>query len=142
VIAEVARVVVQVTAGLFAGACLYILLVQHPVRTTLGAPAALDDFRATIPRAERLQAPLLVACLVAAALELALAYRWTVMLGALLMLVVLVQTLATVLPINRRLLSGAAGEHLGAADEALSRWGRLHAVRTVVAVLGAIALLV
>lgn len=140
-ITELVRLVAQLTAGTFAGACLSILLVQHPVRTALATPAALDDFRGAIPRAERLQAPLLIGCLLAAALELVLAFRWSALVGALLMLAVLVQTLATVLPINRRLLSGSAADHVDEAHDALSRWGRLHAARTVVAVLGAVALL-
>lgn len=140
--AEVALLVAQLTAGAFAGACLYILLVQQPTRMDLGTAGALDDFRSTIPRAERLQAPLLVVCLLAAALALVLTFRWPVAVGALLMLVVLGQTIATVLPINRRLLSGSAADHLPEAGSALSRWGTLHAVRTVVAVVGAALLLV
>ena len=97
-LAEVVRLVAQPTAGAFAGACVYILLVQQPVRmTTLSTPVALDDFRATIPRAERLQAPLLVVSLVAAAASLVLTFRWTTAVGAGLLLVVLALTLAKVL---------------------------------------------
>ena len=138
---EIVRVLARLTAGAFAGACLYIALVQHPVRRALPASAALDDFRATIPRAERLQAPLLVIALLTTVAWLVLDLRWSVLLGALLLLAVLVQTIATVLPINRRLLSGDAADHVGVADAALSRWGRLHAVRTVVAAVGAVVLL-
>jgi len=141
VLAEVALLVARLAAGAFAGACLYILLVQHPVRMALATGAALDDFRAAIPRAERLQAPLLVVALVASALSLVLELRWPVLVGAVLLLAVLGQTITTVLPINRRLLSGAAADHAAGSDAALARWGRLHAVRTVVAVLGAVALL-
>lgn len=140
-IAEVVRIVAQLAAGTFAGACLYILLVQHPVRTTLGATAGLADSRETIPRAERLQAPLLIVCLVAAAVDVVLTSRWTVLVGALLMLAVLVLTLASVLPINRRLLAGEPADHLAASPDLLARWGRLHAARTVLAVIGAVALL-
>jgi anthrone oxygenase-like protein len=136
-----ARLTMQLTAGAFAGACLYILLVQHPVRTALGGAQALADFRAAIPRAEKVQAPLLVGCLAAVGLHLAVASSWPVAVGGLLMLVVLLQTLATVLPINRRLLSGTAADRLAEAPAALARWGTLHALRTVLAVLGAVALL-
>ncbi|HEY0239043.1 MAG TPA: anthrone oxygenase family protein [Friedmanniella sp.] len=137
---EVVRLVARLTASAFAGACLYILLVQHPVRMSLAAPAALDDFRATIPRAERLQAPLLVVSLLATALSL-LTFRWTTVVGGVLLLAVLVQTIVTVLPINQGLLAGEATDHLDEAPDALRRWGRLHAVRTVVAVVGVVALL-
>ncbi len=142
VLTQLLRVLLQLTAGAFAGACLYILLVQQPARMALGPARALDDFRATIPRAERLQAPLLIACLAAIALHLLLAFSWPVAVGGALMLAVLGQTIRTVLPINRRLLAGAAADHVAEAGDALSRWGRLHAVRTGVAVVGAIVLLV
>lgn len=142
VVAELVRVLAQLTAAAFAGACLSIALVQQPVRRELSASVALDDFRATIPRAERLQAPLLVVSLLATVASLVLRFRWPDLVGGLLLLGVLVQTVSTVLPINRRLLSGAAPDHLAEADAALARWGRLHVVRTVPAVLGAALLLV
>lgn len=140
-VGELVRVVLQLGAGAFAGACLYIALVQVPVRGGLPTSAALDDFRATIPRAERVQAPLLVVALLAAVVSVALEPRWPVLVGGLLLLAVLVQTVATVLPINRRLLSGSPGDHLGEADVTLARWGRLHAVRTLVAAAGAVLVL-
>lgn len=139
---EVVRVVAQLTAGTFAGACLYIALVQHPARMSRGAASALDDFRATIPLAERLQAPLLIAALGATAADVVLAFSWTMLAGGLLLAAVLAQTIATVLPINRRLLSGAAADHLAEAPTALARWGRLHGIRTVLSVIGALLLLV
>ena len=141
VVTEIVRVVMQLGAGAFAGACVYIALAQHPVRMGLADAAALDDFRSTIPRAERLQAPLLVVTLVATALSLVLTFRGPVLVGGVLLLAVLVQTIVTVLPVNARLLSGAAADHVGEARTALSRWGALHTVRTAVAVLGAVLVL-
>jgi len=141
-IADVAQPVMRLTAGAFAGTCVYIWAVQHPVRVSLAPEGALADFRAVIPRAERVQAPLLMVCLLAVAAVLSDSPTWPVVVGGALMLAVLVQTAALVLPINRRLLSGTHGEQLTTSQAALSRWGRLHATRTVLAVLAAVALCV
>ena len=130
----------QLSAAAFSGICLYIGLVQHPVRVSLTAVSALEDFRAVIPRAEKVQAPLLIVCLLAVASHLVVAPRWSVAVAGLLLLGVLGLTVATVLPINRRLLSGAAEQHLGGSSHDLARWGRLHAARTALAVLGTITL--
>lgn len=132
--------VAQLTAAAFAGICLYIGLVQHPVRMGSTAAAALDDFRAVIPRAEKVQAPLLIVCLLGIAIQVAVAPRLAVVVGGLLLLAVLVFTLVAVLPINRLLLSGSAADHLGRSPAALSRWGRRHALRTVLTVPGTVAL--
>jgi hypothetical protein len=43
-------------------------------------------------------------------------------------------TLAILVPVNRRLLDGRLDLASREAGELLSRWGRLHAVRTVVGV--------
>lgn len=132
--------VLQLTAAAFAGICLYIGVAQQPVRMGLAPAAALDDFRAVIPRAEKVQAPLLVVCLLATALHLVVAPQWPVAAGGSLLLAVLVFTLVGVLPINRHLLSGAAADHLRESDQALRRWGRRHTLRTAAAVVGAVTL--
>lgn len=135
------RVTMQLTAGAFAGACLYIMLVQHPVRVALAPGPALGDFRAVIPRAEKVQVPLLVVCLLSVVLHLVVSFSWPVAAGGLLMLVVLVGTVAAVLPINRRLLAGDRDDRLAETPAALARWGTLHALRTVLASIGAALLL-
>lgn len=137
---ELSRPVMQLTAGSFTGVCVYIMLVQHPVRMALAPAPALADFRAVIPRAEKVQAPLLIVCLLAVGFHLTRSPSWPVAAGGLLMAAVLVLTVATVLPINRRLLTGEAADHVPHARRALARWGQLHTLRTVVTALGAVLL--
>lgn len=134
------QAVMRLTAGVFAGSCVYIWWVQHPVRMSLSSEAALADFRAVIPRAEKVQAPLLVVSLLAVLAHLVVAFAWPVVIGGALLLAVLVQTVALVLPINRKFVSGQHGEHVAGSRAALARWGRLHAVRSVLAVLGSVVL--
>ena len=61
-----------VAAGLFAGAALYVTLVEHPARTGCGPMLAVAQFRKSYPRGAALQAPLaIVGCLAAAGAWLA-----------------------------------------------------------------------
>ena len=140
VIPDVLLFIARLGAGAFAGSCVYIAVAQQPVRMSLPDPEALRDFRAVIPRAELVQPPLNIATLLAAAVLLVLRFDLSVAIAVLLLLAVLVETVAGVLPINRRLTSGSADDHLAEGRRALERWGALHLVRTVLAT-GAAALL-
>ena len=133
--------VARLGAGAFAGSCVYIAAAQQPARMSLPALDALHEFRATIPRAERVQPPLNIATLLAAAISLLLRFDWTVAVAAVLLVGVLLETVAGVLPINRRLTSGSAADHLVGGSRALQRWGTLHLIRTVPAVGAAVLLL-
>lgn len=140
--ADVLLLVARLGSGAFAGSCAYIAVAQHPARMSLPVLDALQEFRATIPRAERLQPPLNVATLLATAATLLLRFDAVVLLALVLLVAVLVETVAGVLPINRRLLAGTAADHVEEGRRALQRWGALHLVRTVLAVLAAVLLLV
>lgn len=126
----VLQVIATVTTGLFAGAALYINLVEHPARMASGTAAALSEWRPSYKRATLMQVPL---ALVSAATGLLL---WLVgegqlwLLGAFLMAAIIPFTLFVIFPTNRFLLSKAAESDPGASD-ALRRWNRLHAVRTL-----------
>jgi hypothetical protein len=54
--------------------------------------------------------------------------RWGWLAGALLIVAVIPYTLLAIMPTNRRLLAGAPPAD---AQALLTRWGRLHAVRSV-----------
>ena len=140
-IEDVVLLVARLGAAAFAGSCVYIAVAQQPARMTLPPVEALDEFRATIPRAERVQPPLNIGSLIAAAVSLLLHFDGLVAAAAVLLLVAVVETVAGVLPINRRLTSGAAADHLATSERDLRRWGALHAIRTVLAAAAAVLLL-
>ena len=96
-----------VAAGLFAGAALYVTLVEHPARTGCGPMLAVAQFRKSYPRGAALQAPLaIVGCLSAAGAWLAGAGAgW--LLASLLLGVLVPFTLVVIRPTNRRLLDPA-----------------------------------
>ena len=124
-------ILATLAAGLFAGAAIYITAVEHPARLACGAELAVREFAPSYHRATLMQAPLaLVGCAAGIVAgwqrsDLVLALAAT-LLGA-----VVPFTLAIMLPTNKRLLNPALDARSPAALELLVRWGRLHAVRSV-----------
>jgi hypothetical protein len=121
--------------GLFAGAALYVTLVEHPARVGCGSPMAVAQFRLSYPRGAALQAPLaVVGCLAGAVAWLADAgLAW---LGAgLLVGAVVPYTLVGIMPTNHRLLDRALEPDTPEAERLLRRWGHLHLVRTALALI-------
>jgi anthrone oxygenase-like protein len=118
-------------ATLFAGAALYISVVEHPARLTLETRAAVNQWAPSYARATWLQAPLALLSFVsgAAAWFVSAGAGWLV--AALLIGVVVPFTFVVVMPTNHELL--APGRDLDAAETRmlLRRWGNFHAVRTM-----------
>ena len=114
-------------AGLFAGAALYVALVEHPARLGCGPMVAVAQFRLSYPRGAALQAPLaVVGALAGIGVWLAA--------GVLLGLAVPV-TLVAIMPTNRRLLDHGLEPDAPEAERLLRRWGHLHLVRSVLGLL-------
>jgi hypothetical protein len=121
--------IATVAAGLFAGAAVYVSLVEHPARVSLGSRAAVHEFRPSYRRGAAMQAPLSLLG-AAAAIACWAAFGSIAWLAGGLALGALVPfTLLVIRPTNTRLLADAVDVD---ADALLARWGRLHAVRTVV----------
>ena len=124
-------ILATLAAGLFAGAAIYITAVEHPARLACGAELAVLEFAPSYHLATLIQAPLaLVGCAAGIVAgwqrsDLVLALAAT-LLGA-----VVPFTLAIMLPTNKRLLNPELDAGSTAALALLVRWGRLHAVRSV-----------
>jgi Domain of unknown function (DUF1772) len=121
-------------AGLFAGAALYISLVEHPARVSLGTRAAVQRFRPSYRRAAVMQAPLALVGGAAGIAHWALGGSAAWGIGGLALGALVPFTLLVILPTNTRLLDAqldAAGDD---AAVLLRRWARLHAMRSVVSI--------
>lgn len=127
--------------GLFAGAALYINLVEHPARMSCGAELALREWAPSYERAAVMQASLAVLGGVAGVLAWVFLGGLGYLVGALLLLGVVPFTLLVVFPTNRLLLELHARGELGNADELLRRWNALHAVRTALSIAAFVFLL-
>ncbi|MGH7391844.1 MAG: DUF1772 domain-containing protein [Candidatus Rokuibacteriota bacterium] len=123
---------------LFAGAAVYINLVEHPVRMGRDTRTAATLWAPSYERATLMQAPLAVTSLLAgvAAWLAGGGVMWLV--AALLIGAVVPFTLVAIAPTNEQLL--APGRDL-ASDETralLEKWGRLHAARSVMSLAASI----
>jgi hypothetical protein len=117
-------------AALFAGAALYVTLVEHPARLACGPPMALAEFRTSYPRAARVQAPLaIVACLAGAGVWLT-GGAWGWLVAGVTIGLVVPFTVVVIMPTNRRLQDPALDPDVPEVRALLRRWGLLHLVRT------------
>jgi uncharacterized membrane protein len=126
-------------AGLFAGAAIYITLVEHPARMECGTELAATEFGPSYRRATLMQASLAALGLLSALVAWVQGRGPAVLVGGLLLGAVIPFTLWVILPTNKRLLDPALDRGSTEAAALLVRWGQLHAVRSV---LSAMALLV
>jgi len=135
---QIAEFVAVLSCSLFTGASVYVSLVEHPARTQCGVEIATTQFAPSYRRATVMQvtsAGLGLVSSVAAWLAGA-TFSWLVA-GALLGSVIPF-TLIAILPTNKQLLSPTLDRRSAETERLLARWGRLHAVRSV---LSAVALL-
>ena len=125
------EVIAVLASGLFAGAAVYINLVEHPARVRCGTELAVTQFGPSYHRATFLQVPLAITGLAAgaAAWISGSGIRW--LFGGVALGSVIPFTLVVILPTNKRLLDPALDRRSQQARDLLNRWARLHAVRSV-----------
>ena len=126
-----ADLIALLCAGLFAGASLYINLVEHPARLACGTALALKEFAPSYARATRLQASLAAVGGLAGIATWLLGGSRSWLLGAVLLSAVIPVTLVVIFPVNRSLLDPRLDPASSVARDLLLRWGRLHSVRTM-----------
>jgi hypothetical protein len=128
---QFAEFVAVLSCSLFAGASVYINLVEHPARMECGVEIATTEFAPSYRRATIMQASLAALGLLSSiAAWLAGATFWWLVAGALLGSVIPF-TLFVILPTNKLLLSPILDRQSVEAERLLARWGKLHAVRSV-----------
>jgi hypothetical protein len=124
-------IVSTLAAGLFAGAAIYVSAVEHPARVSCGTDLAVREFAPSYKRGAIMQASLaLVGCVTG------FIGGWRLndvesIIAALILGAVVPFTLIVILPTNKRLLDPGLDLHGAEASHLLDRWGRLHAVRSV-----------
>jgi len=133
---ELWATVMVVSGGLFAGGLTSIAWERVPAWRRTHLPEFRTGFAGTLRRVDRLQPALLVICLVSTigfAVTAAGAARTLAALAATGMLLVLVGSVAWLVPIQRTLESGSELPD-GAVEGLRARWLRGHLIRTVVGV--------
>ena len=126
------------SALLFAGAALYITVVEHPARMALETKVAAMQWAPSYKRATLLQAPLaLVSFLTGSAAWLLGANVWW-LVAALVLGAVVPFTFIVVMPTNHKLL--APGRDLASAEtrDLLQKWAKLHGLRTALSLIASV----
>ncbi len=110
-----AEIVSFICTSLFAGAALYVSVVEHPARLACSTDVALAEWRPSYKRAAIMQVILAAGGVLA----------WT---------------LIVIMPTNKELLNPTRVATTPDTDVLLRKWGRLHVIRTVASLLAAVIL--
>jgi uncharacterized membrane protein len=131
ILATLAELIATLSSGLFTGAAVYINLVEHPARMQTGIRPALTEFAPSYHRATVTQVSLASTGFLSAlvAWRFRSDSRW--LIGGVLLVSVIPFTALAILPTNKQLLDPETANNLALAEKLLTRWGRLHAVRSV-----------
>ena len=127
---ELAEMAAVLACTLFAGASLYINLVEHPARLSCGTEVAATQWEPSYKRATVLQVSLALVATAAGVLRATQGGGSVWLLAALLIFSVIPFTALFVLPTNKRLLDRGIDKGSAETRELLGRWGHLHAVRS------------
>ena len=124
------ELIALLATGLFAGAALYVTLVEHPARVEGGTALALAEFGPSYRRGAVMQATLAAVACFAAVAAWARDGATVVLLAGLLLGSLIPFTLVVIRPTNDRLRDPRLDAASPEAARLLARWGSLHAVRS------------
>lgn len=125
------QLVATLSAGLFAGAAAYVSLVEHPARMQCGTRLAVTEFGPSYKRATAMQAPLAAVGFLSGTAAWLIGGHILLVVGGVLLGAVIPLTLVVIMPTNKQLLDPSLDKDSVLAKQLLVRWGRLHALRTI-----------
>ena len=126
-----AETIALVSTALFAGAAVYVSLVEHPARESCGAALAIAEFGPSYRRGAIMQGGLALIGGLAGVMRWAMVGGAGWLVGGLLLASLIPYTLIVIMPTNKRLLDPALDAQSPEAAALLCRWGRLHSIRTL-----------
>ena len=127
----IAQIVCTFACGVFFGAAVYISLVEQPARISCGTELAVTQWRPSYKRATVMQVSLVLISSLSAIIAWRLEGRTAWLAGGLLFVLVVPFTLIVILPTNKLLESRELDVRSEEAGRLLQRWGRLHAIRSI-----------
>ncbi|PWJ77607.1 uncharacterized protein DUF1772 [Pseudaminobacter salicylatoxidans] len=129
-------------AAVFTGAAAYINVAEQPARLALEDKALLTQWKPAYKHGFAMQAPLaVVGCLLGLIAWWQTTSLWF-LLGAVLMIANWPWTLLAIMPTNNTLMGMDPANADARTRVLIQKWGKLHAVRTILGALATIAFLV
>jgi hypothetical protein len=128
---QLIELIAVLTSAWFAGAAIYINLVEHPARMSGDTEVAATQWAPSYKLATLMQVPLAVSAAVSGVLRGMQGGGAVWFWAAALVFAVIPFTLIVIFPTNHRLLDPRRDKRSAETRQLLERWGRLHAVRTV-----------
>ncbi|MDF2771541.1 MAG: hypothetical protein K0S86_1035 [Geminicoccaceae bacterium] len=129
------------STAIFAGAAIYINLVEHPARMECGTAAAVRQWRPSYRRATIMQASLALTAFVTSLGAWLVDRAFPVLLAGACIGLVIPFTLIVIYPTNRQLEDPALDIGSLSTASLLARWNRLHAVRSGASLIALVILL-
>ena len=128
---DILELFTALSAGLFTGAAIYISFVEHPARMECGTELAVTEFRPSYKRAAVMQASLAASGFLSAMAAWLTGSGKSWLIGGILLGAVIPLTLIVIFPTNKKLLDPNLDKKSDVAHQLLTRWGRQHAVRSI-----------
>jgi hypothetical protein len=130
-----------VAAAIFTGAAFYVNVAEQPARLTLDDRALLTEWQPAYKRGAAMQAPLALIGFLLGMLAWWQAAHPGFLIGAIAMIAPWPWTLIVIKPVNDALLATAPDQAGPPTRALIVKWGTIHAVRTALGALAAIAFL-
>ena len=128
-------------AAIFFGAAIYINVAEQPARLKLADEAALAQWLPSYKRGYAMQASLAILSGLLGGLAWWSSGNMLWLVGAGAMLANWPYTLLVIMPVNHRLEAALSSGNFGDVRPLLVRWGRLHAVRSLLSAVAVVIFL-
>jgi hypothetical protein len=119
-----------IIAAVFAGAALYVNIVEQPARLALDDHSLLTEWQPAYKRGFAMQAPLAIIGFLLGLLAWWQTGVWQWILGALILVANWPYTLFVIMPINNILMTTGPAAASADSRSLIRKWARMHAVRT------------
>ena len=132
---RILETIATLACGIFTGAAIYINLVEHPARMQCGTRLAATEFGPSYRRAAVMQASLAAIGFAAATAAWLVGSSSWWLVGGIFLGSVIPFTLIAIMPTNKKLLESDLDKETEVALGLLKKWGRLHAVRSLLSLI-------